>query len=182
MNKYIGLGLILLGCSCSESSEHAIFGVCYGGECNLTKMPTLVLDPDWTAEEADIIRYAVHQWESKVNIDLGKVEYSEVDCDLPGSESEVAGCIVKAYAYKDVCRILPDNTNIECTDTYKYMIVIFTKYTGLNHLSETVTHEIGHWIGLEHKSENGYVMSDVDYRDASYVTEKDVQFYKESCN
>lgn len=168
---------IFIGCS-FQTPEIIIYGVSYGGNCDLTKMPTLVLDPDWTKEEVDIIKSAAKQWEDAVGINFGKLEYSNTDCDLPDTQSFVKGCIVKTTSSTNLCKFVDDN--VDCGKSKK-AIYIFVDNTKLSHLEETVAHELGHWTGLNHPNADGYLMSVYPYEDASRLTSKDIELYEETC-
>lgn len=149
------------------SNIENLAGTTYGGSCD--NQPPLFLDPDWTEEEAEIIRESLLEWEYSLNITVGRLDYSAIDCDvLP--DTWVEGCIVKK--------------NIDLVFVYPILpgIVIWKNGQG-KYLRGISLHEFGHWFGIKGHIDNTcsteYIMSRCVNSDS--ISELDIKFWERNC-
>ena len=168
--------IYIIGCSYSVNNSHFILlGISYGGDCNLNKMPTLVLDPDWDESQVKKIRLGAKQWEEAVGVDLGILPISNVDCGSPIEDNWVPGCIVKVSNVGDFCTY-DDKFNIDCVNVKTSGIVIGCEDEIIEQIS---AHEIGHWIGVHHINNFNALMYKYAYQNK--VTEIDIEEYEKKC-
>jgi hypothetical protein len=165
--------LFLVNCSFGHTSENFL-GVAYGGNCDIGKLPTLVIDPDWSTDQIKKIRAGAKQWEAAVGIDFGSLPISEVDCGLP-NENWVKGCIAKADDMDEVCAY-NEEYEVDCIKAKNPGIVIGGSSPDLQ---QVAAHEFGHWIGLGHINDSGALM--YKFQGQREVTDLDIGEYENVC-
>jgi predicted Zn-dependent protease len=171
----IAFSLFLVNCSIVTTQSEDFLGVAYGGNCDLGKMPTLVIDPDWSEDQSNKIRAGAKQWEDAVGVDFGNLDISKVDCGIP-NENWVKGCIARANNMNDVC-VYDSKDGFKCVKAKGAGIVIGKTSPDLQ---QVAAHEFGHWIGIGHINNSMALMYPNQGQDE--LTDIDINEYDKVCH